>query len=138
MILRSAEGDLLDLAPLGQVKVGGRPPPIAWIQRVEPLQVEVVQHVTDPVGTGEGDPGDLADVHGLGAEQYHLRSPPGHHRPGVAPHDAQQPVALLVADLSHRDSLGYPASSTTRCRRESRSGSLQKAATYSNQPGPRR
>jgi hypothetical protein len=50
MVDRARQRDLLDLAPLGQGE-GGRPPTgIAWVQGVEPVEVEVVQHLTDPVG----------------------------------------------------------------------------------------
>jgi hypothetical protein len=110
MVDRAGQRGLLDLAPLDEGEGGRAAAGIARIQRVEPVQVEVVQHIADPVGAGEGHLGDHRNVHRLGAEQHHLRSPPGHHRPGAAPHDAQQPVALLVGEVSHPDPLGHPAS----------------------------
>ena len=111
MIDRTRQGDLLDLAPLGW---GGRPAAgIAWVQGVEPVQVEVVQHVADPVVAGEGHLGDGRHVHALRRQQHHLRPSPGDHRPGAAPHDPRQPVALLVGDVPHPDPLGHPPPSTT-------------------------
>jgi hypothetical protein len=110
MVDRPGQRGLLDLAPLDEGEGGRAAAGIARIQRVEPIEVEVVQHIADPVGAGEGHLGDHRDVHGLGAEQDHLRPPPGHHRPGAAPHDTQQPVALLIGDVPHPDPLGHPAS----------------------------
>jgi hypothetical protein len=80
-------GELGDRSALGQGEGRRTATAVARVQGVEPVQVEVVQHVTDPVGAGEGDLGDLADVHALGAEQDHLGAPPGDHRPGAPPHD---------------------------------------------------
>ena len=54
MIDRTRQGDLLDLAPLGQGEGGWAAAGIAWVQGVEPVQVEVVQHIADPVVAGEG------------------------------------------------------------------------------------
>jgi hypothetical protein len=111
MVDGPGQGELLDRSALGQGE-GRRPAAaVARVQRVEPVEVAVVQYVADPVGAGEGDLGDLGDAHAVGAEQRHLRPPPGHHRPGRPAHDAQQPVALLVADLPHADPLGHLASS---------------------------
>jgi hypothetical protein len=36
---------------------------VARVQRVEPVGVEVVQHVADPVAAGEGDLGDRRRGH---------------------------------------------------------------------------
>ena len=114
---------LLDLAPLGQGE-GGRPATgIARIQRVEPVQVEVVQHVADPVGAGEGHLGDHRDVHALGAEQHHLRPPPGHHRPAELRRtirSSRLPSSLVISRTRTRSATLPP--STTRCRRESPPG----------------
>ena len=74
-----ATGELLDRSALGQGEGRRAAAAVARVQRVEPVEVEVVHHVADPVGAGEGDLGDLGDVHALGAEQHHLRPPPGHH-----------------------------------------------------------
>jgi hypothetical protein len=53
VVLGAAQGDLLDLAPLAEGE-GGRPAAgIARVQRVEPVQIKVVQHVADPVLAGE-------------------------------------------------------------------------------------
>jgi hypothetical protein len=68
MVDGPGQGDLLDLAPLGQGEGRRTATAVARIQGVEPVQVEVVQHLADPVGAGEGDLSDLADVHALGAE----------------------------------------------------------------------
>jgi hypothetical protein len=63
------------------VKVGGRPPRQRGYSDENPSRLQVVQHITDPVGAGEADPGDLGDVHGLAATQHHLGPPPGHTDP---------------------------------------------------------
>ena len=49
-------------------------------------------------------PGDPGAQH---ADSSHdLRPPSAHHRPGVAAHDPQQPVALLGTDLPHLHPIG--------------------------------
>jgi hypothetical protein len=123
MVDRPGQRGLLDLAPLDEGEGGRAAAGIARIQRVEPIEVEVVQHIADPVGAGEGHLGDHRDVHGLGAEQDHLRPPPGHHRPGAAPHDTQQPVALLIGDVRTRT-----RSATRLLRRLDVAGSLHQDA----------
>jgi hypothetical protein len=59
-------GDLLDLLPLSQGELRRPPAPVPGIQRAEPVCVEVVDHVADPVFAGEGDLRDPGHVHALG------------------------------------------------------------------------
>jgi hypothetical protein len=72
---RPAERERLGLLALGEGERRRTATPVAGIQR-------------------------LAHRHHLGGEQDHLRPPPSHHRPGAAPHNPQQPVALVVGDRS--------------------------------------
>jgi hypothetical protein len=137
MVDRPGQGDLLDLAPLGQSEGRQTATAVARIQGVEPVQVEVVQHVADSVGAGEGDLSDLADVHALGAEQHHLGAPPSHHRPRAPPHDPQQPVALVVGDVPHPDPLGHLLLPTTRCRGSLHQDAAQRPTSYFNPTGKR-
>jgi transposase len=78
-----------------------------------------------PVGAGEGDLSDLGDGHALGAEQDHLGSSPGDHRPGPAAQDAQQPITFLVGDVAHPDPFGHHTSRPL----VSTNGSLTRQAT---------
>jgi hypothetical protein len=110
MVLGTRQGELLDRSALGQGERRRAATAVARVQRVEPVGVEVVQHVADPVGAGEGDLGDRRHGHALGAQQDHLGSPPGHHRPGRAPQDPQQPLPFLVGDLPNPHPLGHWAS----------------------------
>ena len=60
---RAGQGDLFDLASLGQGE-GRRPPAgVTREQRVEAVLVEVVQHGADPVRRSEGHLDDLGHVH---------------------------------------------------------------------------
>jgi hypothetical protein len=58
MIHRPGQSDLLDLRALRQGERRGTPAGIAREQAVEPVDVEVVDHIPDPVRAGERDPGD--------------------------------------------------------------------------------
>jgi hypothetical protein len=66
VILRTRQRQPFDLASLRQSERGRPATVIARIQRVEAVEVEVVDHVTDPVGTGEGHLGDPRCRHALG------------------------------------------------------------------------
>jgi hypothetical protein len=101
MILRPGQRDLLDLLTLREGERGWPPTPILRVDRVEPVGVEVVDDIPDPIGAGEGDLGDLGDRHALGAQQDHLGSAPGDHRPAPAAQDTQQPVAFSLVKLAH-------------------------------------
>jgi hypothetical protein len=79
VILWSAQGELFDLASLRQGERGGTATAIARVQRIEAVEVEVVDHVPDPVSTGEGHLGDAWHGHALRRQQDHLRAPLGHH-----------------------------------------------------------
>jgi hypothetical protein len=59
VILRAGQRELLDLAALRQGEPGRAAAAVARVQRVEPVSVEVVQHVADPVLGREGHLGDL-------------------------------------------------------------------------------
>jgi hypothetical protein len=80
MILRTRQGDLLDLLTLGQRELRRTTTGVLRCQRVEPVSVEVVDHLPDTVLGGERDPGDRRDVHRLGGPQHDLRPPPADHR----------------------------------------------------------
>jgi hypothetical protein len=107
VVLRAGQRELLDLAALRQGEHGRAAAAVARVQRVEPVSVEVVQHVAGPVLGRESHLGDLGHRHLLGGEQDHLCSSPGDHRTAGATHDPQQPVALVVADRSKLDPAGH-------------------------------
>src|SRR6266516_2093707 len=118
IIDRPGLGDLLDLAPLRKGELR-RPPALkARVERIEPVGVEVADHIAEPFLAGEGHPRDRRHVHALGRQQHHLRSPPGHHRPTAPADDAQQAPPLVIVDLthpqatSHRPSLEGSATAT--------------------------
>jgi hypothetical protein len=67
-----------------------------------------MDHIAHMVFAGESHLGDLGHRHALGGEQYHLRSPPGHHRPPAAAHDPQQPTALVIIDLTDPYTFSHP------------------------------
>jgi hypothetical protein len=50
-------------------------------------------------------------------EQDHLDPSPGHHRPGAAPHDPQQPLSLVIIDLANLHTLGHARNLTRPTRR---------------------
>jgi hypothetical protein len=107
---RPGLGDRLDLTPLGQ-REGLRPTAfVFWVEGVEAIGVEVVDHVPDPIRTGEGDLSDLRHRHALRGQQHHLGPAPGHHRPGAAADDPQQSSALVVIDLTDAYSFCHPHS----------------------------
>lgn len=106
-VLWVAQRDPLDLLTLWQRERLRPATPIARIQRIEPVRVEVVDHVPDRVRVGEHDLADLRRGHALRGEQHDLRPAPRHDRPGRAPHDPQQPVALLAGDLPQQHPGGH-------------------------------
>src|SRR5262249_47769376 len=77
------------------------------VQGSEPIGVEVVDHITDPVLAGERHLRDPSNVHALGRQQHHLRPPPGHHRPTIPAHDPHQPTALIIIDLTHPHTVSH-------------------------------
>lgn len=94
-----AERDPLDRLPLRQ-REGARPAtPVAWIERVEPVTVEVVDYLAHRVRIAEDDLGDPRRRHPLRRQQHDLRPPPGNDRAAAATDHPQQSIALLVADL---------------------------------------
>nr|WP_308805608.1 hypothetical protein [Acrocarpospora corrugata] len=103
-------GDLLDLDSLGQGELRLPPSPVLGIQRLKPVGVEVVDHITDAVFAGEGQFCDLLDGHALGRPQHHLGPSPGHHRAGASPDDPQQPVSFIVIDLAYANPFSHPKS----------------------------
>jgi hypothetical protein len=58
MLGRLRFGDLLDLPPLPQGELGRVTASVLRVQRIEPVGVEVADHVPDPVLAGERDLGD--------------------------------------------------------------------------------
>ena len=107
IVNRPRLGDLLDLSPLGQRELRRAAALIPRIQRVEPVGVEVMDHIPDPVLAGERDLRDRGHVHALGRQQHHLRPPPGHHRPAAPADDPQQPPSLVIVDLPHPQAFGH-------------------------------
>jgi hypothetical protein len=73
--------------------------PVARIERVEPVPVEVMDHVTHRVRVCESDLSDPRRRHPLRRQQDDLRSPPAHDRAAAPADHRKQPVALLVTDL---------------------------------------
>jgi hypothetical protein len=66
-----------------------------------------VQHRPNPVLARERDPGDGRHIHRLARQQNHLRPPPRHDGPRRPANDPEQPVALLVAQISNPDTLSH-------------------------------
>jgi hypothetical protein len=64
-LYRAAQRQLLDPLTLPERERRWPPTAIARVQRVEPVSVEVVDDVADPVGAGEGDVGDPRHRHDL-------------------------------------------------------------------------
>jgi len=96
------ERDLLDLSPLRQGEGRRATAAVTRVERLEAVAVEVVDQLAHRVGVGEDDLADARRALALGGQQHDLCSPPGDHRTRGAAHDAQQPVALLIADLAQR------------------------------------
>jgi hypothetical protein len=65
VVVRPAERERLDLRAQGEGDPRRAATPVAGIQRVEPVGVEVVEHVADPILAGEGHP-HRANVAGNG------------------------------------------------------------------------
>jgi hypothetical protein len=59
-------GGLLDLPPLAEGELRRPPALVLGVQGAEPIGVEVMDHVADPVLAGERDLGDPGHVHALG------------------------------------------------------------------------
>ena len=95
-----SQRDPLDLLALGQRERVRPPTPVARIERVEPVPVEVVDHLAHRVRVGEHDLADLRRRHRLRREQHDLRPPPRHDRARTATNDPQQPVPLVASDLT--------------------------------------
>jgi hypothetical protein len=114
--------------------VGGRR--YSVVEGVEPIQVEVVQHVADPVGAGEGHLGDHRDVHRLGAEQHHLARRQVTTDPELRRtiRSSRLPSSLVMSRTRTRSATLPP--STTRCRRESPSGCPQAGDQLFTPTGP--
>jgi len=100
-------GDLLDLPALGEGELRRPAALVPGVKRAEPVGVEVMNHIADPVFAGERHLRDSGHVHPLARQQHHLRPPPGHHRPTVTAHDPYEPAALIVVDLTHSHTFGH-------------------------------
>jgi hypothetical protein len=100
-------GDLLDLPPLAEGELRRAAALVLGVQGAEPIGVEVMDHIADPVLAGERHLRDPGHVHPLRRQQHHLRPPPGHHRPTAPAHDPHQPPALIIIDLTHPHTLGH-------------------------------
>ncbi len=93
------ESDLLDLPALRQGEFRWSAPRVSRGQRLEPVSVEVVDDLSDPVLRGEGDLGDGPDIHPLGRPEHDLGSSPSHHRARSPAHDGEELSSLLVGDV---------------------------------------
>ena len=71
------------------------------VERIEPVGVEIADHIPHPVLASDGHLRDRGHVHPLRGQQHHLRPPPGHHRPRSPADDPHQPPALVIVDLTH-------------------------------------
>ena len=100
VVLRAGQGDLLDRLALGEGELRRSAAGVLRGQGVEPVGVEVVDHLTDPVLGGEGDLGDGRHVHGLGGPEHDLGSSPSDHRPRPPSDDREELVALGTGQLS--------------------------------------
>jgi len=107
VVLRTGERHLLDGLALGESELGRASAGVLRGQGVEPVGVEVVDHLSDPVLRGEGDPGDGRDVHGLGGPQHDLGSSPSDHRSRTSSHDAEQLVALDTGEVPYTHTFGH-------------------------------
>lgn len=116
MVLRSGQGDFLDGLAFGEREHRRVATGKLRCQRVEPIGVEVVDHLSGPVFGGEGDLGEGRHVHGLSGPQHDLGSSPSDDRARSSSHDAEQLVALGACDLSrvNRRELGRRSFSLTR------------------------
>jgi hypothetical protein len=107
MLGRPGLGDLLDLPPLDQGELRRTAAFVPRIQRIEPVGVEVPDHIPDPVLAGERHLRDRGHIHALRGQQHHLRPPPGHHRPAAPADDPNLPPALVIIDLTDPNTLGH-------------------------------
>jgi hypothetical protein len=106
-------GDLLDLPAFREGERSGPAALVLWVQSVEAVGVEVVNHVPDPVWAGERHLGDLRHGQALRGQQHHLGPPPGHHRSGTPADDPQQAPPLVIIDLTDAYSFCHPDSLAT-------------------------
>jgi len=110
--------DLGDLPSLGQGERPGPAAPVLRVQRVEAIGVEVVDHISDPIFTGERHLGDPGHRHALRGEQHHLGAAPGHHRAAAPADDPQQPPPFIVIELPYPYTLGHPHTLTEAYREQ--------------------
>ena len=110
VIHRTRQGDLLDLSTLRQRERRRPATRILRGQRVEPVVVEVMDHRPHPILRRERDLRDRGHVHPLRGPQHDLRSTPPHYRPRTAPHDRQEPAALIVDQLPNLNSIRHAPS----------------------------
>jgi hypothetical protein len=104
-------GDLLDLPPLAQGELRRRPSLYLGYNELNPSAWTLwitSRTRSSPVNATLAIEGTSMRC----AEQHHLRPPPGHYRPAIAPHDLHQPASVIIIDLTnpqpirHRPSLG--------------------------------
>ena len=80
VVLRTGQGDLLDLSPLGEVEGRRSSTGVLRCQRVEAVVVEVVEDTPHTDLQGEGDLGHLLGVHALGGPEHDLGTSPSDDR----------------------------------------------------------
>ena len=74
--------------------------PIARVERVKPITIEVVGHLPHGVRVAEHHLADRRRGHRLRGQQHDLRPPPGHDRSRRAQHDPQKPLTPSSLVLS--------------------------------------
>lgn len=77
-------------------------------ERVEPVRVEVVDHLANPVLGGEPDLCDRGDAHTLRGSEHDLRSSPPHHRPQTPAHDPEPSPAFVRGQIAYVDTFSHP------------------------------
>jgi hypothetical protein len=107
VVLRAGKCHLLDGLALGKGELRRTATGVLRGQGVEPVGVEVVDHLTHPILGSEGDLGDGGDVHGLGGPQHDLGSSPSDDRPRSSSHDPEELVALGAGDLTDTHTFGH-------------------------------
>ena len=107
VLLRTGQCHLLDGLSFGKGELRRASAGVLRGQGVEPVGIEVVDHLSDPILGGEGDLGDGRDVHGLGGPQHDLGSSPSDYRPRTSSHDAEELVALGAGQVTDTHTFGH-------------------------------
>jgi hypothetical protein len=108
MILRSRQRNLLDLLTLRQRELCWSATRVLRRERVEPVTVEVVDDLTNPVLGRERDLRDRRHIHCLRGPQHDLCSPPANHRPRPTSHH----LPLDRRQVPHLHTFSHPPMKT--------------------------